>query len=329
VSRFLVGLNPYGVAFTVGLQGLGTPRVNPRGIGLTGFIELARQIGVRSIELDWRWLMPLSNAQLKDLGDALSDLPTICSCWLSHQPRETLEEPVRCAAGIGARLVRMHLTPVVEGGRASLGSQWLHVLEHARTTLNREARRAADAGLALAIENHQDLGSEELMAIAAEAGPDVGIVFDTGNPFAVGEEPVAFAQRVAPLLRHVHLKDYRAQWTAEGYRLVRCAVGDGCVPFERIAEALGDVAPLTASIEIGALDARHIRLLTSSWWEGYPPREARELASALARLRRHLISTDEEFRTPWELDAPAEDISAYELNQLRGSVSYLRQVGWM
>ncbi len=35
--------------------------------------------------------------------------------------------------------------------------------------------------------------------------------------------------------RHVHLKDYRVQFTDEGYRLVRCAIGDGAVPLRRDA----------------------------------------------------------------------------------------------
>ncbi len=29
-----VGLNPYGLTYTVGLQGIGTPRANPAGTGL-------------------------------------------------------------------------------------------------------------------------------------------------------------------------------------------------------------------------------------------------------------------------------------------------------
>jgi hypothetical protein len=224
----------------------------------------------------------------------------------------------------------MHLTPVVEGGRAALGPGWLELLEHARATLTREAQCAADAGLTIAIENHQDLGSEELVEIASSAGSNVGIVLDTGNPLAVGEDPVAFARRVAPLVRHVHLKDYRAQPTDEGYRLVRCAVGNGCIPFEEIAAALaGTGTTLTASIEIGALDARHIRLFEPSWWEGYPARDARELAAAFGKMRRRQIATDDDFRTPWELDAPAADISAYELAQLNASVAYLRGLGWM
>ena len=45
--------------------------------------------------------------------------------------------------------------------------------------------------------------------MAEAAGANVGVVFDTGNPFAVGEDPVAFARRAAHRIRHVHLKDYR------------------------------------------------------------------------------------------------------------------------
>ena len=74
------------------------------------------------------------------------------------------------------------------------------------------------------------------MVFAEEAGPHVGIAMDTGNAFAVAEDPVAFAKRVAPRIKHVHLKDYVSQFTPEGFRLIRCAIGDGCVPLQEIAE---------------------------------------------------------------------------------------------
>ena len=35
---FAFGLNPYGLAYHVGLQGAGGPRANPRGVGLKGFV---------------------------------------------------------------------------------------------------------------------------------------------------------------------------------------------------------------------------------------------------------------------------------------------------
>ena len=40
------GLNPYGLTYHLGLQGMGTPRANPQPAGLEGFIALATEIGV-------------------------------------------------------------------------------------------------------------------------------------------------------------------------------------------------------------------------------------------------------------------------------------------
>jgi sugar phosphate isomerase/epimerase len=326
----VVGLNPYGLAYTVGLHGADTPRANPAPLGLEGFIAAARQAGVRSIELDHRWLIPLSDHQLAALGESLTDLQVITSFWLAHQSGETLKEAVRCTRAVGASLLRFHLTPVLEGGRAALGQRWHDMVVHARTTLRREARRVADAGLVLAIEDHQDFGSEELIEIAGSLGGHVGITLDTGNPFSVGEDPVAFVERAAPLIRHVHLKDYVAQFTSEGYRLIRCPVGEGCVPFAEMMRALEPGGgTLTASVEIAALEARHIRLFTGAWWTGYPPRAASELGVMLGRLRHRRLEDDADFRTPWEREAPPEAIVEYERAQVRQSVDNLRAWGWM
>jgi sugar phosphate isomerase/epimerase len=327
---FRVGLNPYGLAYTLGMQGAGTPRANARPVGMAGFVAAAREVGAQCIELDGRWLAAMPDEELARLRDDLAGDIVICSYWLAQQEGETLAEAIRQTAAIGAGMIRLHLTPVLEGARARWGARWGEMLAHGRATLTREAVRAADAGLALAIEDHQDLGSEELVEISEQAGENVGVIFDTGNPFAVGEDPVAFARRAGHRIRHVHLKDYVAQPTDEGYRLVRCAIGEGCVPFQEIAAALqSHTPPLTASIEPGALEARHIRLFTSDWWSGYPPRDARELGVALGRLRQNRLSEDADFRTPWERGAPGEEIVAYEMAQVRRSVENLRAMGFM
>jgi len=317
-----IGLNPYGLAYAVGLQGAGTPRANPSPIGLDGFVRVARDIDARCLEIHGGWLDAMPADALARLRDGCVEhrMTPVVSVGLTQTAGETLEAAIAHARAVGAALIRLGLTPVLEGSRAKWGGRWLEMVAHARATLAREARRAAAAGLDLAIEDHQDFGSEELVAMAEEAGPNVGVVFDTGNPFAVGEDPVAFARRAAHRIRHVHLKDYRAQFTAEGYRLVRCAIGDGAVPFDELWQVLGD-DDLTASIEPGALEARHIRLFTPDWWRGYPPREASELGTAIGRLRRRQLADDEPFETPWERGAAAEEIVDYELAQIRRSAA--------
>ena len=347
---FQIGLNPYGFTHTVGLQAFGTPRANPEGTGLRGFIRIAADVGAKCLEFDGRWLAPLNDVELAELCEELPPVPRLCSYWLQHVPGETLEEAIRATRAIGGTVIRLHLTPVLEGARARQGQKWEQMLRHARLTLNREARKAADAGLTVAIENHQDLGSEELLAFAEEAGTNVGIALDTGNPFAVAEDPVAFARRVAPRVQHVHLKDYVSQFTPEGFRLIRCPIGDGCVPLQEIADEIfrlkaeatknsfvasgfsrkdGADAVLTASIEVGALDVRHVRIFAPDWWEGYPARPATELRTALERLKIKRLNDNAEYRTPWEMQQPTPAIVDYEMAQLWKSVENLRALGWM
>jgi sugar phosphate isomerase/epimerase len=256
----------------------------------------------------------------------------VYSTWLQHEPGETLDDARRVARALRASLIRLHLTPVLEGARARLGARWPDLVAHARTVLVREAARCRAEGLRIGIEDHQDFGSEELLAFAEEAGPNVGVVLDTGNPFSVGEDPVAFTERVAHRVVHVHLKDYRAQFTDDGYRLVRCAIGDGCVPFDEMAALLAARAPdqpLTASLEPAALEARHIRLFTPDWWQGYPPRGARELGTALGRLRHRRLDEDEDARSPWEQHAAHDALIAYEAGHLARSVAFARTCGWL
>lgn len=333
-SVFRVGLNPYGLTYTVGLQGSGTSRANPRPVGLSGFARIAREVGARTLELDLRWLTEMNVDQLSRIADEAeaAGMTIVCSTWLRHEPGETLDDARRIARMLRAVLIRMHLAHVLEGARAAQGGRWPDIVAHARAVLTREAARARDQGLRIGIENHQDFGSEELLAFADEAGDNVGIVLDTGNPFAVGEDPVAFTERVAHRLLHVHLKDYRAQFTDEGYRLVRCAIGDGCVPFDLMARLIARLTPhlpITASLEPAALEARHIRLFDAEWWHGYPGRDARELAVAIGRLRRRRLDRYDDYRTPWEQEASPDELVAYERSDLENSVRYVQSMGWM
>jgi sugar phosphate isomerase/epimerase len=329
---FRVGLNPYGLAYTVGLQGAGTPRVNPSPITPAEFIRFALEADALCVELHHPWLDTMPAASVSALADEFRarGVTTIISTGLTQQPGETLEGAIVGARALGAPIIRLGLSPVLEGARAAWGSRWDAMRQHARATLGREASRAADAGVIIAIENHQDFGSEELVAMAEAAGPNVGVVLDTGNPFAVGEDPVAFTRRAAARIRHVHLKDYRARFTDDGYRLVRCPIGDGSVPLDEMMTVLrSHHVSLTASLEPGALEARHIRLFAPDWWHGYGSREASELGTALGRLRARRWADDASWQTPWERHAEPTEIVAFESAQMTRSIDNMRARGWL
>jgi 3-oxoisoapionate decarboxylase len=323
------GLNPYGLTYHLGLQGLGTPRANPNGRGLEGFIEIGVELKARTLEIHNAWLERFGAEELRGLGERLMALGMEPVISLGP-PLEGVDSALRAAVGIGAATVRLGLSPVLCGARAEQGEAWNAMIEHARATLREFGPRAADSGVLLAIENHQDFGSQELVDFCTDAKTGVGICLDTGNALAVGEEPLEFARRVAPLLRHVHLKDYTPQWTDEGYRLVRCAIGDGFVPFRQIASIVAEHhASLTASLEPGALEARHIRLFRPEWWQGYAPRDASALGPALAAARRARLDDAADYRTPWERQESPDELVRYELAMIRRSAANMRAIGLM
>ena len=198
-----------------------------------------------------------------------------------------------------------------------------------RRRLGDYAPRAAREGVVIVIENHQDFTSRELVGFCEEFGPFIRIVYDTGNSFPVAESPLDFTRIIAPYVRHVHLKDYRVQWADEGFRLVRCAIGDGAVPFEDIVAILGKHhETLPAVLEPGALEARYVRLFTPEWWIGYPEKPAMDLAACLRATARNRLPDDADYRTPWE---QGEDggVAQYELDMIRRSAANLRALGLM
>jgi 3-oxoisoapionate decarboxylase len=236
------------------------------------------------------------------------------------------ESALRSARILDAKIIRYGLTTVLCGDRAALGDKWRPLVASVQEALAERGPRAFNEGRTLAIENHQDFTSDELVSFCEEAR-GVRICFDTGNTFPVAEAPLDFTRRIAPYVAHVHLKDYRVQFTDEGYRLVRCAIGDGAAPLPAMLDELSrHHERLTAVLEPGALEARHVRLLRPEWWGFYPPKTAEALAACLAAARVNRLPDDADFRTPWERGGDGA-IEAYELAMIRRSADNMRAIG--
>jgi len=326
--RLKTGLNPYGLAYHLGIQAAGTPRSNPRPAGLDGYMALATELGAKTLELWEGWTGKMTEGELDALGVRLRDRGMEPIGSLGLQTAD-FANSIRIARHIGAKVMRVALTPILCGDRNAAGSRWTELVEGTWSKLRQFSRMAADHGLTVAIENHQDFTSRELVRFCEEVGPNVGIVFDTANSFPVAESPLDFARVIAPHVRYLHLKDYNVQFTPEGYRLVRCPSGDGAVPFAGIVEILAEHHDtMLAAIEIGALEARHVRLFTPDWWNGYDPIGAPQLAAALLAAQRNRLPDEADYRTPWELGDDAA-LPEFELAQVRRSAQNLRALGLM
>lgn len=118
----------------------------------------------------------------------------------------------------------------------------------------RETMKVADdLGVKIAIENHMELRSEELLQIAARvASPNLGFCLDTGNSLAVLEDPLQAARNLAPLVLMVHLKDATISLTGDTAVMHGVPLGEGIVPLPEIVEVLRQECP-DASIQLESL----------------------------------------------------------------------------
>jgi sugar phosphate isomerase/epimerase len=303
------------------LDGLPPPR------DLAGLIELAAACGLAGVECHLpRDGKPVDLDGLREAAMARGLAITLAGGRVLTADGPAL---LQAARRLGAATVRMTLSDVLEGDRGRLGpGGWLSLREASAGRLREWRPLAEDLGVNIGIENHQDAGSEDLLWICEQVGGDsVGVTLDTGNPLAVGEEPLAFARRVAPVLKNAHLKDYRLFHTRSGYRLVRCALGAGVIDFPALFDLFAREAPAaTCNIELGATKGRHIRLLEPEWWEHFPPRDIREVLPVLSLVAARGLPEEEEWRTPHERDASESECVACELAELRESLAYLGRI---
>ena len=120
------------------------------------------------------------------------------------------------------------------------------------------------------------------------------------------------------------MKDYRIYSTPEGFRLVRCPIGEGVLDVAGLYSVLKELAPdATVSLELAALDARHVRFLNEEYWLGFPPRRAEEILPVLRLREKSARPQGEDWRTPWELGAPHDALETYEMEQFEQSVAYM------
>ncbi len=326
--KLTTGLNPYGLTYYLGLQGVGTPRHNPNGAGLEGFIKLTEELGGKAIELWEGWFKAMSDAELAALRTRLDTLgwKRVLSSGLQQGDMDLL---IRCAKALDAKYIRVALTPILCGDRAAAGQKWHELVHSVHEKLEAVVPKLEAADVTLLIENHQDFTSRELVGLCDEYGEHVRIVFDMANTFPVAESPLDFTRVIAPYVRHCHVKDYRVVFEPDGFRLVRCPSGDGCVPHKEMFDILAQHNDeMIACIEIGALDDRHVKLLTPDWWHGYAPKEAEALAACLLAAQKNRYAPGEEWRTPWQRNADHELID-YELGQYRKSAANLKAQGLM
>jgi sugar phosphate isomerase/epimerase len=170
---------------------------------------------------------------------------------------EYLKQAVRFAAECGAPVVNTD-----EGPKPA----WTTIDEDhilMRYVLQESARVAEARGILIGLEPHQQYsrtpeGLDRIYALVNSSS--IGINFDTGNSYLAGQDPLAWLNRVADRLVHLHAKDISVQQSeAERGKVtgtpVGCACGDGVINWRKVMQ-ICQVCPrdIVFSVECGTVD---------------------------------------------------------------------------
>ena len=114
-------------------------------------------------------------------------------------------------------------------------------MEEVADLLAAAAPLAADHGIRLAVENHCDCFSEEILWLLDRVdSPMVGACIDTVNGLHVTEDPMAAIERLTPRAFTNHFRDDRIEFQRWGFKLVGTAVGEGDIDMRRAYELFRD-----------------------------------------------------------------------------------------
>lgn len=136
------------------------------------------------------------------------------------------------AAELGATYVRAFLGELPEGTQPNS-----LIYQNISDGLSAAAEHAASVGVDIAVEPHDDFARSSVVFPIFRldrSHPDLRVIWDLGNTFAIGEEPEEGFELLKDRLAYVQVKDGKRKGAA--WQL--CSVGDGDVPLTRAFELL-------------------------------------------------------------------------------------------
>jgi sugar phosphate isomerase/epimerase len=199
------------------------------------------------------------------------------------------EDDVKLAREAGATVARA----VLLGGRRY---ETFKTADEFRDFRSRSERSLAMAEpivrkhrLKLAIENHKDFTSAEMLELLGKLGSEwVGVCVDLGNNIALLEEPHEVVQALAPRAFSVHLKDMAVEAWEEGFLLSEVLLGTGHCDLPGMIRTLSAKNPgIVFNLEMATRDPLKVPCLTPAYWATFPGRPATDLAAAMSRVRLH------------------------------------------
>jgi len=218
-----LGISSYTFPWAIGVPGYPSPH-NP--LGARDLLRKAKALGADVVQIcDNLPLHQMDRDELRELRDAARDMGMAIQVGTRGVGPDRLRDYLEVANLSGAKLLRTtihsaNLRPTIEQAAASL-----------REVLP----QFAEAGIAIALENHESYRSRELAQLVEGVNsPYLGICLDTVNSFGALEGPAQTIAELAPHAINLHVKDFDVVRVENqmGFAIVGRPAGEGRLDVE-------------------------------------------------------------------------------------------------
>ncbi len=254
------------------------------------FFAHAQTLGAGGYQVELGVLQPRRAAALREQAESAGMYIEGMVKAPKHQgDLERFDAEMKSAAAVGARAVR---STIFSGRRYevfdSLEAYRAHDAQAMRS-LELAAPIAEKYRVGFAPENHKDHRiSERVAALEKIDSEFVGACVDTGNNFALLEDPVDTVKALAPWAHTVHLKDQAVQLTDQGFLFGDIPLGQGFVDLKQIVAILQAARPgIHFTLELLTRDPLNVPCLEPKYWTTFPDMPAADLARTLRTVRNN------------------------------------------
>ena len=222
----------------------------PKRMTLEDFIRRSSELGVDGVSLESCFIDRFDQSYLSEVKGLLDERkldrvfawghPDGLEGGKNEKMFDDMMKSIGYAEAIGAKVMRV------------VGSSLMFRFESHEAQIERLSRMFSTAakevekrGIMMAVENHIDFNSDEILRILSNVGsPNMGINFDTGNFVRVLDDPVKAMEKLVKHVFATHIKDLRIQKGVpvnEWYFFSCTPVGDGgIVDNQKIGQLLQD-----------------------------------------------------------------------------------------
>ena len=200
---------------------------------------------------------------------------------------DRFEKELLTARAAGATVVRTVTIPGRRYEQFSSADEFARASQHALETLQRVERLLVKQKMRLAVENHKDHRVEERLAFMKRLSSEwIGMCVDTGNSFALCEDPMDVVRAYAPFAFSVHVRDHAVQAYDDGFLFGETALGQGFLDVPAMVRVLREARPeVHVNLEVIARDPLRVPVLTPKYWATMPAVPALDLARTIRTVK--------------------------------------------